>query len=523
MDTHVTTGPVLDDSPTLRARLPGEPDDGVSAGGAVPPLHAEKHEAPSPPARKRRSGLLSGFAIIAVVVIAGGGFLVSPYDTVVPVPPAMKLAALHAEMRVVSLLGHHTVPAARALSPAPVKTASAASPSEASVPTPPTLDGAATGVVAPSAALAAAHAPAPPAAVVQPPYKPMPQNTEMAELLGLQQGGTTPSTATIAPPAGVPHPTPAPPKVQPAKSGTQTPAAPSPHQAPAAQPGTPPPGYVAREPGTVAGPTSAPAIAQATTTPPGAPPNSANAADSGHTSAGAAQDAGNTPPQAAKAASPPVAAQAGAAAPHVAPLHEVVVDPGNVLAISPKLEAAPMAPQQQIQVLEMVTQLATLIRDQRMQIVNLQADVQTSQQATAARLGDFERRLVLVEAGTALAAASGAPVPAPGAAPTTSATPTPATVALTSAKSALAAATALQAPVPSAPAPAQPSSGTQEQYRVQAASPALAMLAEVDRSGGDGAQLEVQVGDTLPGYGRVLSVSQQGTAWLVKTEHGTIQ
>jgi hypothetical protein len=198
-------------------------------------------------------------------------------------------------------------------------------------------------------------------------------------------------------------------------------------------------------------------------------------------------------------------------------LHEVVVDPGDVLAISPKLEAAPMAPQQQIQVLEMVTQLATLIRDQRMQIANLQADVQTSQKATAAKLGDFERRLVLVEAGTALAAASGAPAPAPAGAPAAT------TVALTSAKSALAAASAPPAPAQSAPAPAQPSSGAPEQYRVQAASPGLAMLAEVDRSGGDGAQMEVQVGDTLPGYGRVLSVSQQGTAWVVKTEHGTIQ
>ncbi|OJW30010.1 MAG: hypothetical protein BGO51_18780 [Rhodospirillales bacterium 69-11] len=61
------------------------------------------------------------------------------------------------------------------------------------------------------------------------------------------------------------------------------------------------------------------------------------------------------------------------------------------------------------------------------------------------------------------------------------------------------------------------------QYHVQAASPGLAMLAQVDRGGGDGAQLQVQVGDTIPGYGRVLSVEQQGTNWAVRTEHGTIR
>jgi hypothetical protein len=49
------------------------------------------------------------------------------------------------------------------------------------------------------------------------------------------------------------------------------------------------------------------------------------------------------------------------------------------------------------------------------------------------------------------------------------------------------------------------------------------MLAEIDCGGGDGAQLQVQVGDTIPGYGRVKSVSQRGTAWLVATESGTIQ
>jgi hypothetical protein len=60
-------------------------------------------------------------------------------------------------------------------------------------------------------------------------------------------------------------------------------------------------------------------------------------------------------------------------------------------------------------------------------------------------------------------------------------------------------------------------------YRVQAASPGLALLAQVDRGGGEGAQIQVAVGDSVPDYGRVKSISQKGTAWVVTTEHGPIQ
>jgi hypothetical protein len=60
-------------------------------------------------------------------------------------------------------------------------------------------------------------------------------------------------------------------------------------------------------------------------------------------------------------------------------------------------------------------------------------------------------------------------------------------------------------------------------YRVQAASPGLAMLTEVERGGGDGAQVQVMVGDTIPGWGRVISVEQRGTSWVVSTQHGVIE
>ena len=60
-------------------------------------------------------------------------------------------------------------------------------------------------------------------------------------------------------------------------------------------------------------------------------------------------------------------------------------------------------------------------------------------------------------------------------------------------------------------------------YRVQAASPGLALLTEVERGGGDGAQIQVIVGGTIPGYGRVKSIAQIGSSWSVKTENGDIR
>ena len=49
------------------------------------------------------------------------------------------------------------------------------------------------------------------------------------------------------------------------------------------------------------------------------------------------------------------------------------------------------------------------------------------------------------------------------------------------------------------------------------------MLSELDASGGEEAQLPVAPGDSLPGYGRVISISQRGSAWVVKAQNGLIQ
>jgi hypothetical protein len=49
------------------------------------------------------------------------------------------------------------------------------------------------------------------------------------------------------------------------------------------------------------------------------------------------------------------------------------------------------------------------------------------------------------------------------------------------------------------------------------------MLSEVDNTGESGTQLQVAVGDQVPGYGRITAIAQQGATWVVRAERGSIQ
>ena len=42
-------------------------------------------------------------------------------------------------------------------------------------------------------------------------------------------------------------------------------------------------------------------------------------------------------------------------------------------------------------------------------------------------------------------------------------------------------------------------------------------------SGGEGSQLQVQVGDQVPGYGKITAIQQRGATWVVQTAAGAIQ
>jgi hypothetical protein len=200
---------------------------------------------------------------------------------------------------------------------------------------------------------------------------------------------------------------------------------------------------------------------------------------------------------------------------------------GDPVETAGELRPAPLTPADQVQVLELVTQMAAMVRDLRAQHAQLRADLGKTAADNAARLADFERRLALAEARHALAAAELAGSPLASAPPALS--PAPAGYAVAAAGSGARRAgsgTGASAPVVVTPvAAALPGSDKSpaKRYRVQAASPGLALLAEIDRGGGDGAQLEVLVGDTIPGYGKITSIGQRGTAWVVATEHGNIQ
>jgi hypothetical protein len=82
---------------------------------------------------------------------------------------------------------------------------------------------------------------------------------------------------------------------------------------------------------------------------------------------------------------------------------------------------------------------------------------------------------------------------------------------------------AAAAPAAKTTSPIPPGNSTPARYHVQAASPGLAMLSALDASGGEEQQLPVSPGDSIPGWGKVISISQRGDTWVVKTDHGLIQ
>jgi hypothetical protein len=185
-------------------------------------------------------------------------------------------------------------------------------------------------------------------------------------------------------------------------------------------------------------------------------------------------------------------------------------------------QAGALSPAQQTQLLQLVTELATMERDDRIKQAVLTADVEQLSALTTNKLQDYDRRLSMLEAQTAVSGAEQvgsssaveaaiAPAPVvPVPAPANSSSPGVSPPQATPAKATTPTSTVLPATAPTVAA----------QYHVQAASPGLAMLSVV---GGDGSPLEVQVGDIIPGYGKVLAVVQQGDSWIVQTQSGNIE
>ncbi|VFU17621.1 hypothetical protein [Methylocella tundrae] len=165
--------------------------------------------------------------------------------------------------------------------------------------------------------------------------------------------------------------------------------------------------------------------------------------------------------------------------------------------------------------LALVTEFGTLLREVKAEVVALKAAQVGAAAATESKINDFERRLSLSEAKRAIESVK-AVGEATGDAVQAKTTPAPGKSIGPSAPGIRTASLTMQAPAPAA-------ADEQRRYRIQAASPGLAMLAAIDGPGDQEGPLQVAIGASIPGYGKVKSIDQRGAAWVVQTERGVIQ
>ena len=475
MDTHIHPDPGSNDSGPLHVSLPedvldrerGHSDGDAGDAPQSPSVSPEERLLAAEARPRRRRGVLLGTAACVLVLGAGAAYFFSSYNTVYPVP------------RMASTLRHLA--------------------GEAGIGQP---------VLAPSAHLAHVNAPPLPAPAMRAPYTPVPKKSEVEEILALRGGAPrVPPVSALSPAA-------------PALPAPQVDSA-----VPAYLPGEPGGPAISSNPATIA--TQQPAITAAA--PEIVPPAAASKPDLTRSIVAGMRDHDAAPqaaasgvqaasPEAAQPVTPPAPGQhrlalATPVPPQAQPQPDTTVanpPATDAVTAATSLQAAPMSTPEQVQVLELVTRLGTLMADQRKEVDQLRADLARSRVDDTARIDDFQRRLTLAEAQRALAKVTGTP-----------AEPAPSTTVLPAAE---------QAPsvvrptlvVARAAVPADASQAPAQRYRVQAASPGLAMLAAIDRAGDESAQLQVALGDTVPGYGRVKAVVQQGTTWIVKTERGSI-
>ena len=161
----------------------------------------------------------------------------------------------------------------------------------------------------------------------------------------------------------------------------------------------------------------------------------------------------------------------------------------------------------QTALLERVTQLAALVAHLNLQINRLESVQTKLSTGTEEHFADLQRRMALAEASVQLDGAARAQdarhVQSLAVANPAEAKTPPARIVLKTG---------------SPPVPAE-SVDDKRPYRVQAASPSLAMLG----TGGNERPLEVTPGAIVPGWGRVSKIEQRGQAWVVVTAGGVIQ
>jgi hypothetical protein len=153
--------------------------------------------------------------------------------------------------------------------------------------------------------------------------------------------------------------------------------------------------------------------------------------------------------------------------------------------------------------LEKIAELGALVTRLTGQVKDLQDKVQTDSTGSDEKFADLTRRVALGEANRAVASAENA-----GSAG--------------SAAQAREKGSADGSEAQERPRMKVSAADVKRTYRIQAASPGLAMLAAVDGSPDD-RPVEVAIGTELPGYGKVVSIEQHGEAWVVKADRGSIE
>ena len=173
----------------------------------------------------------------------------------------------------------------------------------------------------------------------------------------------------------------------------------------------------------------------------------------------------------------------------------------------------------QIKLNDMLNETAAQLGDARTEVANLRSIVARLSKQVERNTSDFESRIGLNETALTLlksraalpaqypAAAGAAPGGTPAAIPPPAAAPAVHHVAGPAA-------------LPGIP---RPERRTVRDYVVKGASPGMAVLSALNPTTGNPAPIEVTVGDTVPGLGRVKSIAQHGTSWAVTTDGGVIE
>jgi len=173
-----------------------------------------------------------------------------------------------------------------------------------------------------------------------------------------------------------------------------------------------------------------------------------------------------------------------------------------------------MSAPEQVQVLQLVTEVAALVQHERAEIASVRNDLAHLQGGDADKVSDLTRRVTMLEAKRAVAEAS-----APPADPAVDTS-----TALHKARDAiLAARSAPDTPPSVSAAPRTDVPAWIPHYRILAASPQLAMVQDDAAPAGRPSQYEIVVGTQLTGFGRVRAIAQQGTLWVIQADHGVIQ